>query len=290
MIAELVREAALEGVRDELPHSLAVVVEEMVPREGRPDDKPAARRARQRLRRAAQPEGHRHRHAAAHGCARSARTPARASRRCSARGSTSTCTSRWPRTGSATPSSSSASASELPAGSRLCRLTRRRAPRSHRHARRALGVLDSASGGDPWARPHRTTTSSRSSRTTRTSRRARRRRSPTRGPRPSRTPPSSTPGPAGRPPLKRRLRHVGDPSAPLRAGDRSSRHRPTGHPRVGRRAVGRPQAAMFAAWTEATSSDRATSTRVGPGVVTPGRQRSAIEGRGAAGAGTRTRR
>ncbi len=40
MIAELVREAALEGVRDELPHSLAVVVEEMTPREGRPDDDP----------------------------------------------------------------------------------------------------------------------------------------------------------------------------------------------------------------------------------------------------------
>ena len=40
MIAELVREAALEGVRDELPHSLAVVVEEMVPREGRPEGKP----------------------------------------------------------------------------------------------------------------------------------------------------------------------------------------------------------------------------------------------------------
>ncbi|WP_018155075.1 GTPase Era [Demetria terragena] len=39
-IAELVREAALEGVRDELPHSLAVVVEEMVPREDRPADKP----------------------------------------------------------------------------------------------------------------------------------------------------------------------------------------------------------------------------------------------------------
>ncbi len=36
MIAELVREAALEGVRDELPHSLAVVVEEMTPRAGRP--------------------------------------------------------------------------------------------------------------------------------------------------------------------------------------------------------------------------------------------------------------
>jgi GTP-binding protein Era len=32
MVAELVREAALEGVRDELPHSLAVVVEEMAPR------------------------------------------------------------------------------------------------------------------------------------------------------------------------------------------------------------------------------------------------------------------
>jgi GTP-binding protein Era len=40
MIAELVREAALEGVRDELPHSLAVVVEEMVPRDGRPTDNP----------------------------------------------------------------------------------------------------------------------------------------------------------------------------------------------------------------------------------------------------------
>ncbi|NNG40493.1 GTPase Era [Flexivirga sp. ID2601S] len=40
MVAELVREAALEGVRDELPHSIAVVVEEMLPREGRPADKP----------------------------------------------------------------------------------------------------------------------------------------------------------------------------------------------------------------------------------------------------------
>ena len=37
MVAELVREAALEGVRDELPHSLAVVVEEMAAREGRED-------------------------------------------------------------------------------------------------------------------------------------------------------------------------------------------------------------------------------------------------------------
>ncbi|HKR48409.1 MAG TPA: GTPase Era [Pseudonocardiaceae bacterium] len=37
LVAELVREAALEGVHDELPHSLAVVVEEMSPREGRAD-------------------------------------------------------------------------------------------------------------------------------------------------------------------------------------------------------------------------------------------------------------
>jgi GTPase len=36
MAAELIREAALSGVRDELPHSIAVVVEEMQPREGRP--------------------------------------------------------------------------------------------------------------------------------------------------------------------------------------------------------------------------------------------------------------
>ncbi|WP_425281838.1 GTPase Era [Streptomyces ficellus] len=40
MVAELIREAALEGVRDELPHSIAVVVEEMIPRENRPKDKP----------------------------------------------------------------------------------------------------------------------------------------------------------------------------------------------------------------------------------------------------------
>jgi len=40
LIAELVREAALEGVRDELPHSLAVVVDEVEPREDRPEDDP----------------------------------------------------------------------------------------------------------------------------------------------------------------------------------------------------------------------------------------------------------
>ncbi|MGV0794557.1 GTPase Era [Mycolicibacterium sp. XJ1819] len=40
LIAELIREAALEGVRDELPHSLAVVIEEITPREGRDDADP----------------------------------------------------------------------------------------------------------------------------------------------------------------------------------------------------------------------------------------------------------
>ena len=37
LVAELIREAALEGVRDELPHSIAVVVDEMGPRAGRDD-------------------------------------------------------------------------------------------------------------------------------------------------------------------------------------------------------------------------------------------------------------
>jgi GTP-binding protein Era len=36
MVAELIREAALEGVREELPHSLAVIVEEMLPRPEHP--------------------------------------------------------------------------------------------------------------------------------------------------------------------------------------------------------------------------------------------------------------
>ncbi|RBO88340.1 GTPase Era [Nocardia puris] len=37
LMAELIREAALEGVRDELPHSLAVVIEEVLEREENPD-------------------------------------------------------------------------------------------------------------------------------------------------------------------------------------------------------------------------------------------------------------
>jgi GTPase len=40
IVGELIREAALEGVHDELPHSLAVVVDEMDLRSGRPKDKP----------------------------------------------------------------------------------------------------------------------------------------------------------------------------------------------------------------------------------------------------------
>ncbi len=40
LMGELIREAALEGVRDELPHSIAVVIDEVVPREDRPEDKP----------------------------------------------------------------------------------------------------------------------------------------------------------------------------------------------------------------------------------------------------------
>jgi GTP-binding protein Era len=39
-VAELIREAALEGVRDELPHSIAVVVDELRPREDRPEGRP----------------------------------------------------------------------------------------------------------------------------------------------------------------------------------------------------------------------------------------------------------
>ena len=39
-IAELIREAALEGVQDELPHSLTVVIDEMGLREGRDADRP----------------------------------------------------------------------------------------------------------------------------------------------------------------------------------------------------------------------------------------------------------
>ena len=113
MIAELVREAALEGVRDELPHSLAVVVEEMVPREGRPGGKPLLDvRVNVYVERSSQKAiiigrgGSRLREVGT--------TPAGRSRRCSASRSTWTCTSRSPRTGSATRNSCSDWGSEPP--------------------------------------------------------------------------------------------------------------------------------------------------------------------------------
>lgn len=40
VIGELIREVALEGMAEELPHSIAVVVEDVSGREGRPDDDP----------------------------------------------------------------------------------------------------------------------------------------------------------------------------------------------------------------------------------------------------------
>jgi GTP-binding protein Era len=40
LVAELIREASLDGVREEMPHSIAVVVEEMELRAGRPEDRP----------------------------------------------------------------------------------------------------------------------------------------------------------------------------------------------------------------------------------------------------------
>ncbi len=40
LVAELIREASLAGVREELPHSIAVTVEEMVARPDRPEGKP----------------------------------------------------------------------------------------------------------------------------------------------------------------------------------------------------------------------------------------------------------
>lgn len=40
LIAELIREAALAGMSDELPHSIAVVVDDATPRAGRPADDP----------------------------------------------------------------------------------------------------------------------------------------------------------------------------------------------------------------------------------------------------------
>ena len=134
LVAELIREAALEGVRDELPHSIAVVVEEMMPARGPPDDA-AARRARDHLRRAVQPEGHRDRQGRRAAAGRRHRGPRGRSRRCWARRSTSTCTSRSPRTGSATRSSCASWASR-PTSAARGRGSKGPGTRSLRHLRR----------------------------------------------------------------------------------------------------------------------------------------------------------
>ena len=61
-MGELIREAALEGVRDELPHSITVVIEEMGLREAdRPEDKPLLDIHATLIVERSTPEGHRHR-------------------------------------------------------------------------------------------------------------------------------------------------------------------------------------------------------------------------------------
>ena len=92
MVAELIREAALEGVRDELPHSLAVVVDEIVPREGRPRGQAVPGRPGQPVRGTPVAEGHHHRQGRRPAPRGRHHARARRSRRCSAPGSTSTCT------------------------------------------------------------------------------------------------------------------------------------------------------------------------------------------------------
>ena len=110
LVAELIREAALEGVRDELPHSIAVVVEEMIPEGGLTKIYADVYVERH------QPEGDRHRRPGQPAQGRSA--PAPAADRGAARhaGSTSTCTCGSPRTGSATRSSCAGWASDLGGG------------------------------------------------------------------------------------------------------------------------------------------------------------------------------
>lgn len=101
LMAELIREAALEGVRDELPHSLAVVIDEVNPREDRDDLIDV--HALLYVERDSQKgiiigKG-------ARGCAKSAPPRAPRSRSCSAPRCISTCASRSPRTGKAIPNS-----------------------------------------------------------------------------------------------------------------------------------------------------------------------------------------
>ena len=116
LVAELIREAALEGVRDELPHSIAVVVDEMGPRAGRDDlidvyaflyvERPSQKSI------VIGPKGAR---------LKEVGTQARQPDRGPAGHATSTwtCASRWRRTGSGTRNSSAAWASTTEPRARL---------------------------------------------------------------------------------------------------------------------------------------------------------------------------
>ncbi len=108
LVAELIREAILEGVRDELPHSIAVVVEEMGPREGRDDliDVHAVMYVERPSQKAIVIGAKGARLKEVGIAARASR-----SRRCSAAGSSLICGSRSPRTGSAIPGSCAGSVS-----------------------------------------------------------------------------------------------------------------------------------------------------------------------------------
>lgn len=111
LMAELIREAALEGLGDELPHSLAVVIEEVIPARGAPKSRAKCSTctpcctSNARARRASS-SGR-----VAPGSGRSGPRPACRSRSCWAPGSSSSCTSKSPRTGSATRSNWAAWAS-----------------------------------------------------------------------------------------------------------------------------------------------------------------------------------
>ncbi|CAM5443648.1 GTPase Era [Streptomyces griseoloalbus] len=156
MVAELIREAALEGVRDELPHSIAVVVEEMLPREDRPADKPLLDiHANLYIERSSQkgivigPEGKRLKDVGIKSRKQIEAllgTP-----------SSSTCTSRWPRTGSGIPSSCGGWASDLrvsraaPAGARG---TSRTTPSARRNPLRVEVHVDQAEERRPYPSAH----------------------------------------------------------------------------------------------------------------------------------------
>ncbi len=105
-IAELIREAVLEGVEDELPHSIAVTIDDMSEREDRDMLDIYANLFVERDSQKGIIIGHKGERLRMSAPARAPRSRRSSASRCSFR-----CGSRWPRTGSATPSSSVASAS-----------------------------------------------------------------------------------------------------------------------------------------------------------------------------------